>query len=125
MLLSASVYDWRDIMSTVDAPGYVLTFGVMFATYVDMIFGQVLPDETLKLLEQSLPLIMQRSDVDFVMNEFLPEFRAATAEVELSGMDRVTMGKNAVATLIKLVRACGLQIGHTPILISFSLCGHF
>jgi len=105
MVTEKSVYEWDAILRNFNAPDQYLTFGAFVAMGVDMLFLDR-PDLSSNLVEFLGSLILTPSQVEFLTESYLPEFRrVVTSQVAIGGQDRADLCNKFIGTVIKMMYA--------------------
>ena len=105
------VYEWHAITSDIDVPSIQRTFAGIVGYILTLLFDPDIVDQVALLF---LDLFgVSQDDRDFMMISFLPAIRKASSHHYLGLRDRITLGTNSLATLLKLFYAFVWQV-NTP-----------
>ena len=102
------MYEWHAITSDIDVPSIQRTFSGIVGYILTLLFDPAIVDQVASLF---LDLFgVSQEDRDFMMISFLPAIRKASSHNYLGLRDRITLGTNSLATLLKLFYAFVWQV---------------
>ena len=102
------MYEWHAITSDIDVPSIQRTFSGIVGYILTLLFDPDIVDQVASLF---LDLFgVSQEDRDFMMISFLPAIRKASSHNYLGLRDRITLGTNSLATLLKLFYAFVWQV---------------
>ena len=105
------VYEWHAITSDIDVSTIQRTFAGIVGYILTLLFDPVIVDQVSSV---ALDLLgVSQEDRDFMMIYFLPAIREASSHHYLGLRDRITLGTNSLATLLKLFYAFVWQVKTT------------
>jgi hypothetical protein len=103
MFRTAPVDSWEAKILSVDMPQYMVTFSAIISTWLTLLLPENIVDIAVQLLGEAFGL--PQSDADFILKDYLPELRNATATIKLSSLEKMSLGLKGSGTVMKLVYA--------------------
>jgi len=103
MLQKMPVETWEEGIADLDTPEYMMTFAGIVSTLLTVQLPPEQVDSIIDLLADafSLPEDIKK----FLVEQYLPEIRVATADVSLGILENIQIELDTVATLMKLIYA--------------------
>jgi len=103
MLQNMPVEVWEEEIANLDTPEYMMTFAGIVSTLLTVQLPQDQVDSIIDLLADAFSL---PEDIKlFLVEQYLPEIRTATADVSLGILENIQIELDTVATLMKLIYA--------------------
>jgi len=103
MLRTMPVVQWKEEIANLDTPDYMMTFAGLVTTLLTI---QLPPEQVDTLIDILADAFNLPDDMKlFLLNNYLPEIRLATADVNLGILDNIQLELDTLSTLIKLIYA--------------------
>lgn len=103
MYLNLPVEEWYDHTNAIDIPDYYLSFAGIFSTVLTIAFEPDVVDHYFPILSGYFGL--SDDDVNFILNDYLPELRNLTGPIDLGLIQETRFVENTVSSVIKLIYA--------------------
>jgi len=103
LLRTKPVTEWKEGIAELDTPDYMVTFSGLFCTLLTLQLSEEQVDAVIPVLMDAFNLPEEVRL--FVIAEYLPEIRGATADIQLGLLEGAQFKLNTVGTLIKLIYA--------------------
>jgi len=97
------VSQWLQQIEQLDMPFYETTFSAIISTLLSLLLGDSAAGSIINALAAAFKLPAE--DMDFLLDHYLPTIRSALADVNLSILQKLTLTRAFVGTLIKLLYA--------------------
>jgi len=103
LLKDSPVDNWKDGIAELDTPDYMVTFSAIICTLLTL-------QQPTEQVDAIIPLLMDAFNLPedartFILEEYLPEIRNSTADIQLGLIEKPRLQLNTLGTLMKLMYA--------------------